>query len=223
MSIDAWKRRYTVRQFDTDFIPPIEKIDSLVACMEYVPLQLGHIDHLWTVLGPEDGEFKRWLVDNVYFVDDENQGHREYFTMIAEAPYVFHSFRMAWDPKIFRRHKLNEVIRNNSFHAGVLLSEALKLDLDVAQICCTDGYATNYEKKHRYYIDFMMNRHEPLWNIVPVDRGDYWIEAPMMSVAVGKGLPNTSYDYTPYKDGVSFTGQKSKKALNNCWNFSNAN
>lgn len=221
MNLAAWKKRYTVRRFDTDFIPPKESINQLVKCMEYVPLQLGNIDHLWTVLGPNDAEIKRWLVDNIYYTNDEEQGHKEYFTMLAEAPYVFHSFRLAWDNSLFRQNKLNEVVRNNSFHAGVLLSEALKLDLDVAQICCTDGYKYDYERKHRFYIDFMLNRHESLWDLVPVDRDQYWIEAPMISVAVGKGLPNTTHMYTPYKDGVTFTGQKDGKIMNNCWDFSN--
>ena len=220
MSLAAWQKRYTVRQFDPTFVPPKESIDELVKCMEYIPLQLGNIDHIWTVLGPNDGEFKQWLVDNVYFTDDEDQGHREYFSMIAQAPYVFHSFRVAWDDSLYRRNKLNEVIRNNSFHAGVLLAEALKKDLDVAQICCTDGYNVDYQRKHQYYVDWINERHEPLWQMAPVERHLYWIEAPMMSVAVGKGLPHTTHDYTPYNDGVSFTGQKQKKPLNNCWDFS---
>ncbi len=101
------------------------------------------------------------------------------------------------------------------------LAEALRKDLDVAQICCTDGYNVDYQRKHQYYVDWINERHEPLWQMAPVARHLYWVEAPMMSVAVGKGLPHTTHDYTPYNDGVSFTGQKQKKPLNNCWDFSN--
>jgi len=229
MNLDAWKNRYTVRRFDENYVPDKEKIDYLVKCIEYIPLQLGNIDHVWTVLGPKDKELKRWLVDNIYHVDDSNMGHREYFTMLAEAPYVFHSFRVTWDPSITRLNKMNEVVRNNAFHAGVIVSEALNLGLDVAQICCTDGLLRSpdgtkgYKKKvFKHYVTEMWNRHRPVLDILPISPDQYNIDAPLISVAVGKGLPNTDYDYTPYKDGVSFTGQKKSKPFNNCMDLSDA-
>lgn len=230
MNLDAWKNRYTVRRFDTEHVPDKKLITHLVDCIEHVPLQLGNIDHVWTVLGPDDADLKRWLVDNIYNVKDENMGHKEYFTMLAEAPYVLHSFRVTWDPSITRLNKMNEVIRNNAFHAGVIVSEALHLGLDVAQICCTDGLLqtpdgrNGYKKKvWKKYIEFMWNRHRPVLDVLPISPDMYNIDQPLISIAVGKGLPNTDYDYTPYKDGVSFTGQKKGKPFNNCMDLTNAN
>lgn len=226
MDLDAWKKRYTVRRFDTNFIPEKQQIKKIVDLVEYIPIQLGQIDHAWTVLGPNDAELKQWLVDNVYNTYDHNQGHREYFTMLADAPYVFHSFRITWDPSITRVNKMSEVIRNNSFHAGVIVCEALDLGLDVAQICCTDGIVDNgMLKKDIFdrYIEIMRNRHRSIVDKMPISPDRYSLAQPLISIAVGKGLPNTEQNYTSYKDGVTHTGQKPSKPFNNCVDLSDAN
>ena len=216
MSLEAWKSRYTVRRFDTEYIPNREKIDYLKNCIEFIPSQLGVIDHIWCVLGPDHREQKKWLVDNIYFCDDKDMGHYEYFTALMEAPYVFHSFRVIHPRNTrFGNQSMNQVTRNNAFHAGAIVTEALKQDLDVCQICCTDGTVVNP--------DIMWEYREKIWNaygkLLKAARPEAsaaYIGEPMISIGLGKGLPNTEQDYTPYKDGVSFTGQKFSKPMNNC-------
>lgn len=139
--LNLWKKRWTVRSFHKQTIPEKQKIDYLCNVIKYIPAQLGAVDHIWCLLTPEDQELKEWLVHNCYFTEDKRMKHREYFTAIKEAPYVFHSFRLVYPGMTID----SEFIRNNAFHAGVLVSEALGLGLDVAQIVCIDGYGRSHD------------------------------------------------------------------------------
>jgi hypothetical protein len=234
MELDKWKNRYTVRAFDSNIIPPRETIDYLVDIVQYIPAQLGASDHIWCLLTPEDQDLKDWLVENIYCTDDDYMGHREFFTALRDAPYTFTSFQLnmpddlgpyfenADQVRQIRRPKPNETMRNNAFHAGVLVSESLGAGLDVCQIVCTDGYNGSEGKLYPQYVEKMWNRFgkglENIYMSFPLGRYYFkkeLIAKPMMSVGVGKGLPHTENDYTPYKHGVTFTGQKFKKWFNN--------
>lgn len=221
MSIEQWKKRYTVRQFDKDQIPDKEKINYISEVIQYIPSQNGVVDHIWVLLTPDDIELKQWLVDHVYNVYDDNMTHKEYFTMLSEAPYVFHSIRLFSDSFEKLKRKNTEYFRTNGFHAGVIVCEAVELGLDVAQICCNDGtMAEGYSKQE--YQNLIWNRFgNELSKIVvnydgkKINFSKDNIEQPSLSVAVGTGVPLTNHNWTPYKDGVTFTGQKQKKWFNN--------
>jgi hypothetical protein len=250
--LKLWENRWTVRDF-TNEIPDQEKIDYLCKVIKYIPAQLGAVDHIWCLLTPEDQELKDWLVDNCYFTLDKNYNHKEYFTAIKTAPYVFHSFKLVYPGMVLE----SEHNRNNAFHAGVLVSEALNLGLDVAQLVCIDGYS-RADKAYQGFKDDpnMMLRVQDIFyksslnkelteeekdirdmTVVPkVYKDKIWdrfgknikkivhngiegsienIGHPCMCVCVGKGKPNTVANYTKYRDGVSFTGQKSSKWFHN--------
>lgn len=217
MSIENWKKRYTVRSFDTSSIPSKEDIDYLCNIIEYIPSQLGAVDHIWGLLGPQDHLLKRWLVDNCYYTYDNKNDHKEYFTALAEAPYVFHSFKIK---TVVQDVKPGEHIRNNAFHAGVLVCEAVNRGLGVAQICCVDGFKINnkqQEYKEKIWGRFsqsLLKIKKEYEGVIHTANIDHIVE-PAISVAVGKGLPNTERDFTKYKDGVTFTGQKFQKWLKN--------
>ena len=221
MNIEKWKNRWTVRRFDTSYIPEKEKIAHLRKMFEYIPAQLGTIDHIWTVLGPNKKQLKEWLVHNYYHTFDENTGMKEYFTALIDAPYVFHSFKITYPQGYLDRiPKSTEATRNNAFHAGCLVNEALSIGLDVAQIACTDGLVSSKKDVTPTYKQKMWDLHRDLFLRIRPDLDLYKediIGIPLISVGVGKGVPNTKQDYTPYKDGQTFTGQKQKKPFNNCF------
>jgi len=221
MNIENWKNRYTVRQFDEGFVPDREKIDYMSEVIQYIPSQNGIVDHQWVLLTPDDVKIKEWLVDNVYNVFDEGQTHREYFTMLADAPYVFHSIRLTSPAFAELKRKNNEYFRTNGFHTGVLVCEAVNLGLDVAQICCNDGILKE-EYDVNEYRDIIWKRFGSELSKITVDYNGTMINfskenvlEPSLCVAVGKGKPLTENKWTPYKDGVTFTGQKQKKWFNN--------
>lgn len=208
--IESWKHRYTARQFDTNYIPDEETISNIADCIPYVPSQNGTLDHYWIVLGPDDKHIKQWLVDNIYYTYDEGRKHTEYFTMLMDAPYVFHSFR-ALKPELNVSHF--EVVRNNSFHAGVIVSEALNAGLDVAQICCTQGLYKEYGKGKQKPKVFRLYKKILSEFFTDLEEG-YEVLDPMMCVAVGKALPLTQEHFKQYNDGVTFTGKKTSKKNN---------
>lgn len=219
--VERWQTRYTVRSFFEDDIPDIEKINQLSEVIQYIPSQNGVADHQWVLLTPEDKELKRWLVDNIYNVWDDDKQHREYFTMIAEAPYVYHSFSIkATMPLDFER-KPSEYFRTNGFHAGAMVGTAVQLGLDVAQICCNDGILTEdfdletYRDKIWARFGDELSKISVRYKNIVINFQRENIFDPSLTVSVGTGKPLTAHTYTEYKDGVSFTGQKQKKWFNN--------
>lgn len=232
--LDKWKNRWTVRKFDSGSIPDSNDIDNLVEMIQYIPSQLGSIDHVWCLLTPEDQELKNWLVENIYFTDDKYQGRNEYFTALQDAPYMFTSFQIKIPQALneilteeqrgyIKISKNTEAIRNNSFHAGILVSETLQLGYDACQIACVDGWAIKQDNNTSYeYAEKIWNRFGSNLQKINVTfnnqtfyfKKDY-IGKPMISVGIGTGISNTDHKFTTYKDGVTHTGQKPKKWFNN--------
>ena len=212
---DIWKDRYTVRDFHTDIIPGIDKINPICDMIKYIPSQLGNVDHIWCLLTPNDSSLKEWLVDNIYNTSDN--GKPEYFTALMTAPYVFVSFALDQGNTL----RPNGHLRNNGFHAGCIVSKSLQQGLNVAQIACDDGYNYNQEIIEEYRTR-IWNRFESelskIWSMVEgtkvyIDKS--MIQRPAMAVGVGYGKPLTKESWTDYKDGRTFTGQKQKKWFDN--------
>jgi hypothetical protein len=232
MSLGDWKRRYTVRRFDRDVIPEDQHIEYIKEIFKYTPTQLGQVDHMWCVLGPKDQKLKDYLVKNYYYCNDEKRNHREYFAALADAPYLFTSFAIGLvhhkelnfeltprEKEMYREPNDNEVRRNNAFHAGILVTEALKLGYDTAQIACHEGW---HADKREEYRSVMWERFGENLNQINLQftngkirfmKGN--ISKCLMSVGIGKGLPNTPHNYEDYEDGVVFTGHKAKKWFTN--------
>lgn len=232
--LEKWKNRWTVRQFDSSIIPAQKDINNLVEMIQYIPSQLGSIDHIWCLLTPEDEELKNWLVENIYYTDDKYQKHYEYFTALQDAPYMFTSFQVKVPQQVnkiltteqkgyIKFSKNTEAIRNNSFHAGILVSETLQLGYDACQIACVDGWVIKQHNNTGHeYAEKIWNRFGPELkkiNVTVNGQTFYFnkdcIDKPMISIGIGKGLLNTDHSFSPYKDGVTFTGQKPKKWFNN--------
>tara|TARA_B100000902_G_scaffold259519_1_gene245742 strand:+ start:1514 stop:2233 length:720 start_codon:yes stop_codon:yes gene_type:complete len=237
MSLEDWKRRYTVRKFDRNIIPQSQHIDYIKEVLKYTPTQQGQVDHMWCVLGPKDQKLKDYLVENYYYCDDINRrgesNRREYFSVLADAPYLFTSFAVnLYLPKylrfeLSRREKKilsknppdEEVSRNNAFHAGILVTESLKLGYDTAQIACHEGWHTSKKPEYREMMwetfgDNLSKKSIELTNGTIAFKKDY-IGKCLMSVGIGKGLPLTDHEWEKYKTGVTFTGQKYKKWFGN--------
>ena len=228
--MSEWQNRYTVRRFDRTYIPEKHIIDQVKETVQYIPSQLGAVDHMWCLLGPQDQTIKDWLVEKIYFCDDSRKGHREYFSALADAPYMFTSFQVIVpnsvdfdltdkEMEFYRVPKVNEYRRNNAFHAGVLVSQGLKYNLDCCQIACTEGWS---DELLQDYQTLLWNRFSDSLSKISIKftNGEIrfsknTIGVALMSVGMGKGLPHTENNFTPYNDGVTFTGQKPKKWFSN--------
>ena len=219
--VERWQTRYTVRSFFEDEIPDVEKINQISEVIKYIPSQNGVADHQWVLLTPEDKELKEWLVENVYNVWDEEKQHREYFTMIQEAPYVFHSFRVEATSPLHLQRKASEYFRTNGFHAGAIVGTAVQLELDVAQICCNDGILKDnfnwnlYKEKIWNRFGSELSKINVKYKDIVINFQKENISDPSLTISLGVGKPLTAHSYTEYKDGVTFTGQKQKKWFNN--------
>ena len=228
--IERWKNRYTVRSFYEDQIPDIEKINQLNEIIKYIPSQQGVVDHQWVLLTPQDKDFKEWLVDEIYNRWSDDDQHLEYFSMIAEAPYVYHSFNTYITPSLFIDEGIvtehpSEFDRNNGFHAGAILSTALELGLDVAQIACLEGLLRKDKDKEKIikeYRERIWNRFGEELSTINIQHNNVTIYFkkenifdPSLTISVGTGKPLTKDRLTPYKNGITYTGGKQKKWFNN--------
>jgi hypothetical protein len=116
----------------------LEKIDYLSNLFEYIPIQQSIIDHFWILLTPEDEKIKKTLFEEYYFYYHDTQEH---MLPILTAPYVFLSC-------VFHPAKVEHIdqVRNIGLHAGVILSEAINLGLNVSTIGCLDGFHLSKNK-----------------------------------------------------------------------------
>ena len=226
--MQEWISRYTVRRFDRTKVPADNIIKNIKDTVQYIPSQLGAVDHIWCLCGPNDQELKDWLVKNIYYCDDSKMNHREYFSALADAPYMFTSLSLKIphpsfidfeltnaEQHSFRQIKENEYRRNNAFHAGILVSQGLRYGLDCCQIACTEGWSQSiadayYDKVWERFGEELSKLHVQFTNGKVYFSKDL-IDKPLMSVGMGTGLPTTDHSFSVYENGVSFTGQKSKK------------
>ncbi len=216
MTKEHWKSRRCARDF-TEQQVDYTLIQDIIDIIPAIPSQNGYVDHWWVVFGPDDFKYKEWLVDNIYNSLLFNQ-KTEYFTGLMTAPYLFHSFKIS--PS---RSVENESMRNNAFHAGVIVSQAVDKGLDAAPIACLEGWNDN---KKEEYQNFIWEKFGPiLKNIKQIYHKHNIFSAetivrPMMSVGVGHGQPvNFPHAKRTYKDGISIQG-KSQKVMENVsvWN-----
>lgn len=212
-NIEAWKSRYTVRQFTNKSIDPVD-IEYLSEIFEYIPIQNGIINHMWIRLGPDDQDFKTFLYEEIFHVTDKS----EHMYAVASSPYVFlglYHYRNTVGKKVTEREK----ILNIGFHGGVLLTEALHLGYDVAQIACNEGYFVNREEKQKEFNRFVVNSMEKqelekyIEEPKKIHLADYF---PKLAICIGKGLPLSKENNAVILDGKpAKTHQKPKKPSTN--------
>ena len=96
------------------------------------------------------------------------------------------------------------------------------MELNACQIACTDGWIENKEALEYELQDKIWDRFGNKLRKISITYNEHTINfkkeligKPLISVGIGIGLPNTAHAFTPYKNGVTFTGQKAKKWFNN--------
>ena len=217
---EHWEARRCAREF-TDKEVDFKIIQDIVSIIPAIPSQNAIVDHWWVLLGPEDFKCKEWLVDNVYYTQEFDPYVKEYFTGLVTAPYVFHSFKITPTP----RYDWAFYCRNNAFHAGVIVSQAIDKGLDAAPIACREGWAAIAKKKQEYR-NIIWERFESVFknnSHTYKDKVYTWnvdtIYEPMMSVGVGHGKPYDGVRVKKYKDGVTKCSKPRKTTGNvSVWN-----
>ena len=153
-SIESWKNRYTVREFDSTKIPTTEQIKHITDCLNYMPMQVTEDNprlpnHFIFMLTPEDTEIKKLLVQHVFYIENPN----EHFTALYDAPYVFllvdtlryyegcNQFSPVADTAVFSV--------GIGVTTGVILTQALEAGLDVCQIACTKKFEDSDTKSSK--------------------------------------------------------------------------
>jgi hypothetical protein len=140
-TIQSWKNRYTVREFDSTKIPTKEQIRHITDCLNYMPVQVIETNpdlpgHFVFLLTPEDDKLKKILVENLFYITNPT----EHFTALFDAPYVF----LLVDVLRQYEYGMSSTVNDMSVFAtglgvttGVILTQALEAGLDVCQIACT--------------------------------------------------------------------------------------
>jgi hypothetical protein len=203
---DVWKNRYNIREFSNEEIPK-EKIDTLVSLFPYIPIQQSIVSHFWILLDPAASDFKNFLFREIYRTRD-----REHMLPIKSAPYVFLS---VISDKVAKGDDKPTQHHNVGLHAGVLLSEALNMDLNVSCIRCTEGRSqTNHKEFNERLINYIDK--EKLKKYLPKRAELHELAfSPSIAVCIGKGLPLRSQPIEK-RDGYKvFTGRKKRKPFSN--------
>lgn len=208
--IKVWKKRYTVRDFSKNTDDLKEKIDYLSNLFEYIPIQQSIIDHFWILLTPEDDKIKKVLFEEYYFYYHHPNEH---MLPILTAPYIFLS--CVYHPSTVVHV---DQVRNVGLHAGVILSEALQLGLDVSTIGCLDGIhkSKNKLKKQKKFQKLLIDnfKKENIESFLMRDIEECVI-FPNLAVCIGHGEPLTNKTFTKVNDFAVVTGQKIKKNKSN--------
>ena len=209
MSLEIWKNRYSVKQFSTqdDFE---EEINYLKQVIEYIPIQQGINSHFWLLLSnknKKDKEFKLFLFKHVFALADGS----EHMYPVLSAPYVFLSV-------MNKEYNEHQCISNVGVHAGVLLAEALRLNLDVSTLNCKDMLTKSSNSKFlikqfdRYIKDQLITK---LKKYKKETSNPKFTTSPGIAVCIGKGLPLEQNMVKVIDNKRVKVGQKKKKNFSN--------
>lgn len=179
----TWENRYLAREFTAE-IPPQETVDRITGIVNYIPSQVSDNDHFWVLLTPEHKHIKKWLVDNVHYHEQTQEGKisKENFAHLIEAPYLLHC---AYNTVEDSQKEFDFQIRNAFFGAGALICEIVHSGLDSTVIGCTEGFQTDKEQKRAEY-------KQMLWDSFPKLKGLNL--DPSLSVGFGYGVKHTTRD-----------------------------
>ena len=210
MSLEIWKNRYSVKKFSKqdNFA---DEINYLKQVIEYIPIQRGINSHFWLLLSNKnenERQFKDFLFRNVFALSDGS----EHMYPILSAPYVFLS--------IINREYYDqyECVTNVGVHAGVLLSEGLRLGLDVSTLNCRDMIANSpnsnsLRKQFDTYVKDCLST--KLKKYKKEINNPKFTTSPSIAVCFGKGLPLEKHMFEMVDDKPIKVGQKQKKKFSN--------
>lgn len=146
MPLEEWKRRYTPRIFDNTSNVPDQDLKELIELVKYIPSQNGKHQHTWVVLTEKHEHVKKWLIENVFFLYDNQveiglpSGEKEHMIQIYTAPVVFCAFYEPEGSMAFQ----SEVYRAIGLHSAAIGQKALSQGHDIAFLGCI-GEPKKYE------------------------------------------------------------------------------
>lgn len=194
-SIESWKNRYTVREFDSTKIPTTEQIKHITDCLNYMPIQVTEDNprlpnHFVFLLTPEDTEIKKLLVQHVFYIENP----KEHFTALYDAPYVF----LLVD--ILRNYEsINQIsavadtpvfLVGIGVTTGVILTQSLEAGLDVCQIACTRDLEDSDPKFIEIY-NILKQRFAKEIKILTTVHNEYKIDIGHIELGIGVGFGKT--------------------------------
>lgn len=190
-NLESWKKRYTVREFDTERIPSTEQINHITECLNFLPIQKTDNNscfpnHLVLMLTPNDTELKKFLVMN-FFHDPEKVEH---FTSLYESPYLFLVTDILRYYDKFKKHKSVEkdtiVFTHAGLTTGVVISQAIEIGLDVCQIACRNSD----EDINQQISELLNNRFVEQTSLLSkIHNVDFKIGEILIGIGVGFGKP----------------------------------
>jgi hypothetical protein len=214
-SIQSWKNRYTVREFDTTKIPTTEQIKHITDCLNYMPVQVTEDNprlpnHFVFMLTPEDTEIKKLLVQKVFYITNPD----EHFTALYDAPYVF----LLVD--ILRHYttpnQISSVADTPVFLVGVgvttgiILTQALESGLDVCQIACTSNFEDS-DPRSLEIINLLKKRFAEEIKTLTTVHKEYKIDIGSIALGIGVGFGKPTTQNTTdihKKTGLPFDATK---------------
>jgi hypothetical protein len=172
---DVWENRHTTRLFsDTNTEINAEDLTYLQTVINNTPSQCSIKSHFWILLGKskEDMKIRKWLLDNVYYVRNEDEsdinptGSKEHMIAVLQAPAILHCVRTSdpWaNPEEEKSEEDHERLadRSEGFFAGVILATLKILGYEVATFGCTAGFDEDpgFERKGELYTDMIKDRY----------------------------------------------------------------
>jgi hypothetical protein len=190
-NLESWKKRYTVRDFDTKKIPSVDQIRHITNCLNFLPIQQTDENknlpnHLVLTLTPADKSLKRFLVEN-WFHDPEKIEH---FTTLYEAPYLFLLTDILKYNNIRKKYNSVETTSKFMMHlgltTGVIISQSIEIGLDVCQIACT----SSDDQINQHIISLLNQRFKRQLNILKrVHKTNLKIGELRLGIGVGFGMP----------------------------------
>jgi hypothetical protein len=152
---EQWKKRKTVRYFDSKVIPSTDKIEKLEHCINFLPIQTSIANNslpnfLVFKVGPDEYQFKYELLTNVFHTKEKD----EYFCCLYDAPYVFIMVELTTIGllgDVATVEPDNIILHTNlGVTMGALISEAVSNDLSVTTLACTAG-SINHDILNKKY------------------------------------------------------------------------
>jgi hypothetical protein len=172
----VWEKRHTTRLFSEENTNiPKHDLEYLETVINNIPSQCSIKSHFWVYLGQsdKDKELRKWLADNVFFVDDEidfDDGTtdiykvREHMLGVIQAPSILLSVmcNTPWanpeEGKSYSDH-VHLADRSEGFFAGVLLATLLHMNYDVATFGCNSGLRQDRKEKMKTFNDMIRERY----------------------------------------------------------------
>lgn len=142
LPLEKWKDRHTCRIFDKTIDVDPQDLEYFKKLFSFIPTQQAQIDHIWITLTYNDSEFRTWLLENVF--NYSRNGVTEYMIQVINAPVCFLAIEIDDD-----RFSFTDTNRNVGIHTGVIMSEAVSRNYNVATLGCREAMFNVPDKKEK--------------------------------------------------------------------------